>query len=104
MPKKNKWTVMFESDIDTAEAITFKNVMVTGKGGRTQTKRVKADLNPHVNEGTPTREQSEEAGGSFANDIEMEEPMLDAVPVQELRRHKVGGRTPLSTYQALTSM
>ena len=95
---------MFKSDIDAAEAITFKNVTVTSKGGRTQTKRVKVDLNPCVNEGTPTGEQSEEAGGSFANDIEMEELMPDAVPVQEPRRCKVGGRTPLSMYQALTSM
>ena len=104
MPKKNKRTVMFESDIDAAEAITFQDVIVTSKGGRTQTKRVKVDLNPRVNEGTPSEEQSEGAGGSFANDIEMEDPMPDAVPVQEPRRHKVGGRTPLSTSQALTSM
>ena len=102
-PRKNNRTVMFESDIDAAEAVTFQDVIVTSKGGRTQTKRLKVDLNPRPYEATPTAEQSQELEGSFANDIETGEPLPDAVPVQEPRRRKVRGRRPLSNHQPLTS-
>ena len=94
MAPKKKHTVMFESDIDAAEAITFQNVTITSKTGRTQTKRVKVDLNPRVHEPPPLPEQSPRPEGPFGGDIEMEGLMPDAVPVQELRRRKVRGRRP----------
>ena len=94
---------MFESDIDAAEAVTFQDVIVTSKGGRTQTKRLKVDLNPRPYEATPTAKQSQELEGSFANDIETGEPLPNAVPVQEPRCRKVRGRRPLSNHRPLTS-
>jgi len=103
-PKKMKRSILLEDDIDAAEAVTFQNITVTSKGGRTQTKRVKVDLNPRAHEATPPAEQSQEPQGPLANDIEMGELMPDAVPVQEPRHRKVRGRRHLSKYRSWTSM
>ena len=84
-----------EGDIDAAEAVTFKNVTVTSKGGKTQTKRIRVDLNPLVHEATPPAVEPEgpfAPEGPFENDIEMRDSMPDAVPVSEPRRRKVRGR------------
>jgi hypothetical protein len=86
---KKKRTMLMEGDIDAAEAVTFKNVTVTSKGGITQTKRIRVDLNPRIHEATTPAVELE---GSFANDIEVCESMPDAVPVSDPMHRKVRGR------------
>jgi len=89
MPKRTKRDIMLETDVDAADEVTYEEVTVTTKGGRTQTKRVKVHLYPPVNEATPPVEEVQEPEAPFANDFEMGPPEPDVVQVQETRHRKV---------------
>ena len=89
MPKRTKRDIMLESDVDAADVVTFEEVHITTKGGRTQTKRVKVHLNPPLHKEKPPIDELQETEAPFANDIEMDVLELDGVPVEEPRHQKV---------------
>ena len=88
-PKRKKRNILLETDVDAADAVTFKNVTTISKGGRATTKWVKVALYPKESSQISDAAPSSETLDTLENNMDMGAPLLDEMPVAAPTRRKV---------------
>lgn len=93
-PRKPKRTVMYEGDVEAADAVTFQTVTRTNRAGKQSTKKIKIAINAQCSQATetPPAGPSQEIDGNNFNDVEMPDDMpIIASKPRKVRLHKYCG-------------